>query len=136
MLGNNHKRISTREEYSQLLYSGLFFEIYPELTGIWEDDKKIIMGNVKDTGYKEIFHPRTLDLNTVECECRNKIKISKQKVKNILDYIKIINTSDLEKLDLSEFEIPENFISIEDFKFTGLNNFDYFKFILRNKNKE
>lgn len=138
-MNDKYKSISTREDYSQLLYSGLFFEIYPELTGIWEDDKKIILDDeitskcsmCKDTGYKGIFHPRTLDLTTIECECRKKTKISKQKVEDILNYIKMINISDLEKLDLSEFDISKSSISIEDFKFTGLNNFDYIKCLLK-----
>lgn len=39
--------INTRERYDKLLSTGMFFEIYPELTGIWEEDCKVIGGQVK-----------------------------------------------------------------------------------------
>ena len=38
-------KINTKEEYDQLLKSGMFFELYPELSGNWEEDKEIIFKN-------------------------------------------------------------------------------------------
>jgi hypothetical protein len=41
---NKYKRIKTKKDYDSLLSSGMFYEFYPELTGEWETDKKIIRG--------------------------------------------------------------------------------------------
>ena len=40
--------INTQFAYEQVLASGFFFELYPELTGNWIKDK-IIMGFSRDT---------------------------------------------------------------------------------------
>lgn len=44
---DKYKFIFSREDYDKLHKSGLFFEIYPELTGIWLLDK-LNIGNNKD----------------------------------------------------------------------------------------
>jgi len=44
---SNDKKISTKKDYLALLKSGMFWEFYPELTGDWDDDKKIVLGNTK-----------------------------------------------------------------------------------------
>ena len=41
-----YKQIQTEGNYLKLLKSGMFFEFYPELTGNWEEDKKIILDNI------------------------------------------------------------------------------------------
>lgn len=42
-----------KQSYNVLLNSGMFFEFYPELTGVWEDDK--------DFWYEE-YHERMSQL--------------------------------------------------------------------------
>lgn len=39
-----YDRINTKENYTKLLNSGMFFEVHPELTGNWEVDKLVILG--------------------------------------------------------------------------------------------
>jgi hypothetical protein len=41
-----YKQINTEERYNKLLNSGMFWEFYPELTGRWEVDKKLILPDV------------------------------------------------------------------------------------------
>lgn len=41
---DNYKHIKKREMYDLLRNSGMFWEIYPELSGDWEKDKKVILG--------------------------------------------------------------------------------------------
>ena len=33
-------KITSKREYERLLKSGMFWEFYPQLTGIWRKDKK------------------------------------------------------------------------------------------------
>lgn len=40
---NIYKSISSKENYNKLLASGLFFEIYPELTGDWVTDGSFML---------------------------------------------------------------------------------------------
>ena len=42
---SKYKQIQTETNYLKLLKTGMFFEFYPELTGEWEEDKKIILLN-------------------------------------------------------------------------------------------
>ena len=42
---NKYKQIQTESNYLKVLKSGMFFEFHPELTGNWEEDKKIILLN-------------------------------------------------------------------------------------------
>jgi hypothetical protein len=45
--GSRYRPISYRLAYSSLMRSGLFFEFYPELTGVWHDDKNTILNENK-----------------------------------------------------------------------------------------
>ena len=36
-------QITNEDNYNKLLSSGMFWEFYPELTGEWEVDKKVIL---------------------------------------------------------------------------------------------
>ena len=38
-----YEHIKEREDYDLLLKSGMFWEFHPELTGVWEEDKKLIL---------------------------------------------------------------------------------------------
>jgi hypothetical protein len=38
----DYKRIKKKKAYKELLKSGMFFEFYPELTGVWATDKEVI----------------------------------------------------------------------------------------------
>ena len=40
-----HEEIKTKENYDKLLASGMFWEFHPELTGIWEVDKEVILAD-------------------------------------------------------------------------------------------
>ena len=42
-----YANIKTETHYRLLLASGMFWEIYPELTGDWDKDKEIIHGKAK-----------------------------------------------------------------------------------------
>lgn len=35
-------RINTKEGYDKLLATGMFYEFYPELSGVWEKDKEVL----------------------------------------------------------------------------------------------
>lgn len=37
-----YNKIKSQEDYTKLLNSGMFWELFPELTGSWEEDKKVI----------------------------------------------------------------------------------------------
>ena len=37
---NKYKSIKTKKNYDSLLKSGMFWEFHPELSGVWEKDKK------------------------------------------------------------------------------------------------
>jgi len=39
---DRYKQIKTKENYDKLLYSGMFWEFHPELTGVWSEDKILI----------------------------------------------------------------------------------------------
>jgi hypothetical protein len=41
-MNSKYQKISTPTNYEKILNTGLFFEIYPELTGNWYEDKNII----------------------------------------------------------------------------------------------
>lgn len=41
-MANTYKGIKVKNNYDRLLASGMFWVIYPELTGIWSVDKPII----------------------------------------------------------------------------------------------
>lgn len=43
MSGNKYFNISKKEWYDRLLASGMFWEFYPELSGIWDKDKSVIL---------------------------------------------------------------------------------------------
>jgi hypothetical protein len=43
-----YKKIKSKKNYNLLLKSGMFWEIFPELSGNYEEDKKIIIGNKND----------------------------------------------------------------------------------------
>lgn len=36
---DRYRNIKTKEDYTSLLKSGLFWEFHPELTGVWSEDK-------------------------------------------------------------------------------------------------
>lgn len=38
----NYEKIKTKDNYIFILKSGMFWELYPELTGNWDEDRKII----------------------------------------------------------------------------------------------
>lgn len=42
-----YDKIDTKENYDKLLKSGMFWEFYPELSGDWSEDKKLILKNNK-----------------------------------------------------------------------------------------
>ena len=39
---NRYRHIKTKRDYLKLLMSGMFWEFHPELSGVWEDDRKLI----------------------------------------------------------------------------------------------
>ena len=41
-----YRQISIEENYNKILNSGMFWEFYPELTGQWNIDKKLILPDV------------------------------------------------------------------------------------------
>lgn len=41
-ISNKYNGISTEENYNSLKCSGMFWEFYPELSGVWEEDKLLI----------------------------------------------------------------------------------------------
>lgn len=43
ILKTMYEQIKTKENYYKLLGSGMFWELYPELNGIWEEDKIVIL---------------------------------------------------------------------------------------------
>jgi hypothetical protein len=45
---NKYKNIQTKENYLSLLNSGMFFEFHPELSGWWDADKSIILGDIDE----------------------------------------------------------------------------------------
>ena len=47
-----YQNIQTKENYLLLLKSGMFFELYPELTGDWEKDVVII--NSEKQNFSEV----------------------------------------------------------------------------------
>jgi hypothetical protein len=40
-----YKNITTKENYRKLLESGMFWEVYPELSGDWSEDESIVSPN-------------------------------------------------------------------------------------------
>lgn len=48
MKENKYKNISMIDDYMSLLYSGMFFEFHPELSGVWSADKDLILGYSSD----------------------------------------------------------------------------------------
>jgi len=51
---DKYKQISIRENYNKLLKSGMFWEFYPELSGVWNTDKDTLNGGWKPMQLKEI----------------------------------------------------------------------------------
>lgn len=41
-MSKDYKHIQTKEDYTKLLNSGMFWEFHPELNGNWQDDEKVI----------------------------------------------------------------------------------------------
>lgn len=46
-----YKQINTEENYNKLLNSGMFWEMHPNLTGMWKVDKKLILPVVGKSFY-------------------------------------------------------------------------------------
>ena len=42
-----YRKISNKEQYKTLIDSGLFYEIYPELSGVWRLDKEVIRKQIE-----------------------------------------------------------------------------------------
>lgn len=40
----SYEKIQTEEDFNKLKETGLFYELYPELSGTWEEDKHLILG--------------------------------------------------------------------------------------------
>lgn len=38
-MSKDYKHIQTKEDYTKLLNSGMFWEVHPELSGNWQDDE-------------------------------------------------------------------------------------------------
>lgn len=49
---NKKKKIDVKYEYAQLLASGMFWEMFPGLTGNWEDDCDIFKELINDLNSK------------------------------------------------------------------------------------
>lgn len=61
---NQYKNINTRENYDRLLSSGMFWEFHPELSGDWERDKAVVLGEkFKLTP----LSPRLRQTNVISC---------------------------------------------------------------------
>lgn len=52
MKKNKYSKIATKSAYDELLKSGMFYELFPELTGIWKEDNLTIIDNILNN---EIF---------------------------------------------------------------------------------
>lgn len=40
--------MTAKEEYNKLLGSGELFELFPDLSGIWEEDRRVFQKNWED----------------------------------------------------------------------------------------
>ena len=49
-----YRQIKTRENYDKLLYSGVFWEFHPELTGVWSEDRLLI--NAKEPKKYDVIY--------------------------------------------------------------------------------
>lgn len=49
---SKREKIDAKYEYAQLLASGMFWEMFPGLTGNWEDDKDIFKELIIDLNSK------------------------------------------------------------------------------------
>ena len=47
MITKDYTDISTKNKYEKILYSGMFWVSYPELTGVWSKDKLTINNNMR-----------------------------------------------------------------------------------------
>ncbi len=45
MLTEDYTGINTKDKYNKILYSGMFWVFYPELTGVWSKDKLTVTKN-------------------------------------------------------------------------------------------
>jgi len=45
---DKYKNIKTKDNYEKTLKSGMFWEFYPELSGEWEKDMRIINPPIED----------------------------------------------------------------------------------------
>lgn len=70
-----YKQINTEENYNKLLNSGMFWEFYPELTGQWNIDKKLILPDVvsSKTGLIKPTQLKETDLSKLREVCQNYI---------------------------------------------------------------
>ena len=48
-MSKDYKHIQTKEDYTKLLNSGMFWEFHPELSGNWQDDERVIKNINYDT---------------------------------------------------------------------------------------
>lgn len=48
-MSKDYKHIQTKEDYTKLLNSGMFWEFHPELSGNWQDDEMVIKNINYDT---------------------------------------------------------------------------------------
>lgn len=89
-----YKQINTEENYNKLLNSGMFWEFYPELTGRWEVDKKLILPDVVQAKPEEVFRwalfaqklpdvSRNIDLMHIDGSIRRNFKMSQKELDDL-----------------------------------------------------
>lgn len=54
-MSKDYKHIQTKEDYTKLLNSGMFWEFHPELSGNWQDDERVIKNINYDTDTCHVF---------------------------------------------------------------------------------
>ena len=93
-----YKGVQNRKDYNKLLESGMFWEFYPEFSGDWEEDQKIIAKYyeskkknfiskyVGENTFYDIGHPPQ---NTHE------YILNKTKIKTIEDIVDILSAMNL-----------------------------------------
>ena len=68
---DKYKNINTKENYDKLLKSGMFWVAYPELSGNWIEDEKLIIGLVnysKKSKSLDYFDFKDLAKEVKECK--------------------------------------------------------------------
>jgi hypothetical protein len=59
-----------------------------------------------------------------------KVRVNKKEFIKMIRYIKKINTTDIENLNLKDFKKSISKKDLDDWTFTGLNNVDFIKFLI------